>query len=114
MSEWKPDEEDIQFGQQLIRTIKQGGTWAAPKGVCVYEFDHENKTLIERLPSPLAEFRKKTRILFQTLGWTVQDSDLEPPHIPAELVERLWVDGEKRQEDVDAALKPDAGNPEWN
>ena len=100
MPNWKPDEEDIQFGQQLIRTIKQGGAWAAPQGRCVYEFDHENKTLIERVPSPVAEFREKTKILFQTLGWVVQDSDLEPVEwLPPELA---------------AVLKPDAGNPEWN
>ena len=100
MPDWKPDEEDIQFGKQLIRTIKQGGVWAAPQGVCVYEFDHENKTLIERVPSPLAEFRKKTKILFQTLGWDVQDSDLEPVAMPPELAAVL--------------NKPAAGNPEWN
>ena len=99
MSEWKPDEEDIQFGQHLIRITKQGGVWAAPKGICVYELDHENKTLIERVPSPLAEFRKKTKILFQTLGWTVQDSDLKPVAFPSELV---------------TALKTDEGTPEWN
>ena len=99
MPNWKPDEEDIQFGQQLIRTIKQGGAWAAPQGRCVYEFDHENKTLIERVPAPVAELREKTKILFQTLGWDVQDSDLEPVEMPPELA---------------AVFKPDAGNPEWN
>ena len=99
MPDWKPDEENLQFGQQLIRTTKQGGVWAHPLGMCVYELDHENKTLIERVPSPLAEFRKKTKILFQTLGWDVQDSDLEPVEMPPELA---------------AVLKPAAGNPEWN
>jgi hypothetical protein len=99
MPDWTPDEEDIQFGQQLIRTTKQGATWAAPQGVCVYEIDHENKTLIERIPSPFAEFREKTKILFQTLGWTVQDSDLKPVAFPSELV---------------TALKTDEGTPEWN
>ena len=99
MPDWKPDEEDIQFGQQLIRTIKQGGTWAAPQGVCVYEFDHENKTLIERVPSPFEEFRKKTKLLFQELGWVVQDSDLKPVGLPPELTPLPGAG---------------VGNPEWN
>ena len=41
--EWQPDEEAICWAKDMLRLVKDQGTWISDNGVC--QVDHKTKTL---------------------------------------------------------------------
>jgi len=72
---WKPTEFDIIWSENLIRIMKQDGTWATKDGLSAYKFDHKHKTLIT-IMNANPELHERIQIIFKQLGWSVDDNSM--------------------------------------
>jgi hypothetical protein len=78
LENWEPDQEDIQFVAQLIRTVKDGGVWGVPQNGQVYRFNHRDKT-ITLIKGRVDFITHRTRVIAAKLGWRVV---IAPPENP--------------------------------
>jgi len=83
-------DEDIAWGEEVIRNMRQDGIWCLPEPLFVhYQVDHANKTV--RLLTPLASgfassFHEHLKRAFSTVGW--ETISLLPQE---RLLSKLWV-----------------------
>jgi len=70
LENWEPRKSDIEFIQNLIRTVRNGGKWEVPRNGQIYVFDHTNKTLT--MTAGIVDFiTHRTRVICAKLGWRV-------------------------------------------
>jgi hypothetical protein len=65
---WEPRQSDIEWVQELLRVLTDGGTWAVPCSASIFTFYHSKKEYVllgERDDMTNA----KTIIILERLGW---------------------------------------------
>jgi hypothetical protein len=69
----------IEWQNNLLRTITQGGRWVVPRSLTIFEVDHANKTIRKCVGgAPLGSSRKGEPIIVRVLkaaGWKVVGAD---------------------------------------
>lgn len=74
---WIPTESDLEWSRNLLRVIKDGGTWACDAGI--YRIDHANKKLVRVLKSSLMggeadeDMARQIAVAFPKVGYEVED-----------------------------------------
>jgi len=68
MVEWKPKPSDIEWVKELLRILKDGGTWAVPCSCGIFTFYKSKKeyTFVGNREDPTDQ---KTFTILKQLGW---------------------------------------------
>lgn len=71
--EWVPDTAALDWTKNLIAAVADGAIWGTSYGT--YRFDKKKKilTLAKTLPGSNPEDRRRIRVCFEKLGWTVKE-----------------------------------------
>ena len=74
MSDWMPADSDVEWVKELVRMIKDGGTWAVPCSLSMFTFYHSKKeyVLVGDKNDPT---NHKTFRILNMLGWKERRKD---------------------------------------
>lgn len=76
MTAYQPTEEDLDFFRNLIRVMKDGGTWAVPYSGAIYQVDKTNEVLRLKLPTwdttpMMIHCHHRADYCMRALGWKI-------------------------------------------
>ena len=66
-----PPEHVLEWCRQLVRVIRDGGSWGIPRSNLVFRIDHKKKQLVLTVGSPSDDDFEATRHVFSYIGWDV-------------------------------------------
>jgi hypothetical protein len=70
---WQPNERDIAWAEQMVRIIKNEGTWCVPESGQIFQFYHDPKEIHLIYGDPKHIYFEQNKICFGKLGYTVLD-----------------------------------------
>jgi len=74
--DWDPKQSDIEWVKNLIRSLKEGGTWAVPCAMSIFTFYHSEQEYV-LVGDPSDATNRKTVKILGMLGWKERMNDGE-------------------------------------
>jgi hypothetical protein len=74
-TKWEPTPRDIAWQSEMVRILKNKGTWAVPGTMSVFELDKPNKTFKLIIGEPDAETNRRIAKVFKRLGFSEKEDD---------------------------------------
>ncbi len=72
---WEPTPTDIAWQTEMVRILKNKGTWAVPGTMSIFELDKPNKTFKLLVGEPGEETNRRIAKVFRRLGFSEKSDE---------------------------------------
>jgi len=72
---WEPTPTDITWQTEMVRILKNKGTWAVPGTMSIFELDKPNKTFKLLVGEPEEETNRRIAKVFRRLGFSEKSDE---------------------------------------
>ena len=78
-TKWEPTPADIAWQSEMVRILRNKGTWAVPGTMSIFELDKPNKTFKLLAGEPDAETNRRIAKVFKRLGFSEKSNEDDNP-----------------------------------